>query len=87
MMAIRMVWLTCMRPKEEEFNLHRKRKGNGTDMCESHANMDTLLPIHLDSYRERKRGPGVELVSIKTGGKEIEICIYHGACKECREAY
>ena len=85
MKTIRILQLACLTPKEEEFNLHRKKR-NGVDVCGSHANAE-MLPIHWDSYRERKRALGQSLVSIKAAGKEIEKHINCGVCKEYREAY
>lgn len=96
--GLRMVWLTCMMPEKETFNLHGKRKRNGTDVCGVMPVL-TLLPIIWPAIG-KEEGPctclngweavsalGLNPVSIKARGKEIEKHVNHGVCKEFREAY
>lgn len=42
--GLRMAWLTRMMPEKETFNLHGKRKRNGTEVCGVMPVL-TLLPI------------------------------------------
>ena len=82
-----MVWLTCMMPKKEKFNLHRKRKRNGTDVYGSHPNANTVAHL-LGQLQGKEKGPqGQSLILVKAEDKEIEMCTNYGVCKEYRETY
>lgn len=80
-MAVRVLWLTGLAPKGEEFHLHTKRERNGIGCVGAGAEGP---PVPGGSCRDRQRRPGAEPVPVEAEDGETEA--NHGACKESREA-